>query len=28
MQGLKGELYLYAKPTLEVSPYFHVLVII
>jgi hypothetical protein len=23
MQGLKGELYHYAKPALGVSPYFH-----
>jgi hypothetical protein len=23
MQGLKGELYNYAKPTLGVDPYFH-----
>jgi hypothetical protein len=23
MQGLKGELYNYAKPALGVSPYFH-----
>jgi hypothetical protein len=24
MQGLKGKIYLYAKPTLRVDPYFHV----
>jgi hypothetical protein len=25
MQGLRGELYLYAKPALEMGSYFHVL---
>jgi hypothetical protein len=28
MQGLKGELYLCAKPALRVDPYFHILALI